>query len=200
MTKITLSESLTLEVDNQRQLMVKCHPMFRRELNKILREIKEEAREHVRRQHHITGALMRSIQVGDVKTVSGGQRLQGTVKAGSRLCRYAWYVHEGTDRHRMPREGESMGRGSMRFWMPERPSRSYTVSDNKWVNQNKIGAPMRLIKSTKTITIGGGPGIGDTKRVNHPGYKGDPFLHKAAIRVVRKYGGARKQRDGTWIR
>jgi hypothetical protein len=196
------SEKLTVEVDDDRQLMIKCHPDFKRELGKLLKEIKEDARQHVHRHHHITGALERSIQVGPIKTTAGGQRLVGTVKAGSRLAPYAWYVHEGAKPHRMPKEGDSMGKGSMRFWMPEKPSRTYTVKARQaYYAAGPRGGKIKLFRDvTKTVTVGGGPGVGDTKRVNHPGYKGDPFLNRAAIRAVRKYGGARKQSDGTWIR
>ena len=199
----TLSSSLMVQVDDDGKLMVKCSPIFRRELNKILREIKEEARDIVKRNHSKpdrdgrkrTGALRRSIQVGDIKTTAGGQRLVGTVTAGSRLAKYAWYVHQGTD------PGRRTVKNPSRFfyfkWAGKFKTSEVSTEVMQIMPNARRGAVPVLVqeKSTKRSQV-----YTRTKSVNHPGNEADKFLNKAAIKVVRRYGGARKQRDGTILR
>lgn len=101
----TLKSSLTMQLDDDGQLMIKCAPMFKRELRKILREIEEGARRRVLRQHEKTGKLRRSIHARPVKQ-AGPHRISGSVTAGSRLAPYARYVHDGTTVHEItPRPG-----------------------------------------------------------------------------------------------
>ena len=101
----SFQKSLSVDVDSDGQIQVKCHPMFAKELEKLIRDIASMSRKIVRKDHSKTGKLEKSIQPyagrsarGHVKRV-GPHTLVGTVTAGSSRAKYARHVHEGTRPH-----------------------------------------------------------------------------------------------------
>lgn len=202
------TSSLSVEVDNDGELQIKCRPMFDRELRKILREIKDYAREIVRREHSHkpkrvprmrraddprhsggTGKLRRSIQVGAIRGINQ-HRIAGTVSAGSRLAPYARYVHEGT----LPHVIRARAGGALAFVHTGRTSTRRVVTGSRRVGEDvntkgKWHLEPVFGKSSKPLTdrlvLVPYP---DT--VNHPGYHGDRFLNAAAAIVIGgRYGG-----------
>lgn len=174
--------SLVLDFNSKDEMFIKTKPMFQRELRKVLREIEHSARFYVRRKHHVTGALERSIHAQTTLfNYAGGQRIGGIVTAGSRLAPYAWYVHDGADPHVITAK-----KGGMLVFYGKR-----------------LRLRSRVRVGKKATSIPGiyddvyGPGyVQDSKvskivvrSVNHPGNDGDPFLMKAAARVVVRHGG-----------
>lgn len=220
-------KNLTLQLDSDRKLLIKAKPGFERELKRALKEIKTEARHSVRINHSKyskaedgkAGRLEKSIQVGEVFTKN--RRLHGTVTAGSRLAPYANCVHDGTKagirRVRNPskafsfewkgRTGTGYATGqyggidvdSARDSADPRTGGAgdFRLADFQYVRGKRKGE-MKTFSERVPITLK--PKKVMVKQVNHPGNKADPFLNNAAIKVIRKYGGARKQRDGTWRR
>lgn len=187
---------LTLQLDDDGQLMIQAGPLFKRELRKVLREIEEDARDIVRRRHGRpdrdgtprTGRLRRSIHAGQVRRITPTV-LRGTVSAGSRLAPYARYVHEGSGPHPI----RARRAKALRFWMPDTGGKAVEV-----IRQGPArGGTRALIRSVEIV--GGGPGVGYRRSVMHPGYKGDKFLNNAAVGVVRRYGGTVRRRDGSVI-
>lgn len=215
----TLKTSLTMQLDDDGKLMIKCAPMFKRELRKILREIEDEARELVRRNHGApdkdgtkrTGRLRRSIHAGDITQVHP-RRISGTVSAGSRLAPYARYVHEGT------KPGVRTVRRPGSYFAFEWHGRTGRVMET-WAGEGLDESVVKGSRGVKVVplTYTRGPLKGQqktysgwttgpiknkkvaVKSINHPGYKGDKFLNAAAIKVVRRYGGTVKRRDGSII-
>lgn len=170
--------SLDVDIDRDGQLAVKVRPMFRRELNKILREIKEEARQDVQRRHFRTGKLMRSIQVGKIKKVAGGQRISGTVTAGSSRAPYAYYVHEGSNAKLIVAKPGKVfafpwtGRtGRVAVTRVGRNRHGRTVTRTRWER-----GPI----SDKDVVV---------DQYKRPAIRRDRFLNVAAAKTVAKYGG-----------
>lgn len=104
-THTSFQQSLSVDIDSDGELQIKCHPMFARELEKIIRDIASMARKIVAKDHSKTRKLERSIQPyagrsarSHVRRV-GPHLLVGTVTAGSARAPYAKYVHEGTLPH-----------------------------------------------------------------------------------------------------
>jgi len=188
------SGSLEVHLDSDEQIRIKTKPMFVRELRKILREIKDSAREDVVRRHFRTGRLMSSIQaqVSDISTEAGGRRISGTVSAGSRLARYAWYVHEGTRPHiirakpggvlafvghspimRQVKVGRRLVVKGVKFQKGGKTFQGHSAYDDVYEAQSVAGVERKVV----------------VKEVHHPGYRGDRFLNVAAAKVVSRYGG-----------
>lgn len=210
---------LSMQLDEDGQLMIKCHPMFDRELRKVLREIKADARHIVRLRHSgggkigdpRTGNLRRSIQTGPVRRVHP-TRISGTVTAGSRLAPYARFVHEGTKPgvRTVKRPG-----AYFRFLWQHRTGNVRVPYLGEGVDEDllKRTGQLRVIplvykqgrrKGQRKVYYEWEKGdLRDknvlVKSINHPGYKGDPFLNNAAVGVLRRYGGTIKRRDGSII-
>lgn len=97
--------SIHVDIDSEGRLQAKCHPMYAKELGKVIREIAELAREIVRKEHSKTHRLERSIQPYAGRSAAshirrtGPTTISGTVTAGSTRAPYARYVHEGTLPH-----------------------------------------------------------------------------------------------------
>ena len=220
-------KNLTLQLVSDQKLLVKAKPGFEREVRRALNEIKTEARHSVRINHSKyssakagnAGPLEKSIQIS--KVVLKNRRLHGTVTAGSRLAPYANCVHDGTKpgirRVRNPRRAFSFvwtgrtGTGyqtrqlspsdadveDYRNWVWWSRAGDFKLSDYKYSRGPRKG---QFKSVTEKVEIDLKDKKVMVKQVNHPGNKADPFLNNAAIKVIRKYGGRRKQRDGTWRR
>lgn len=193
--------------DSDEMMFLKCHPMFERELRKALKKIENIARDDVRANHHKTGKLMRSIHAQPIKTLRGGKRVYGTVEAGSRLAPYAGFVHNGTRPHVIRGRNGGMldfwwkggrrGRKAVQVWEPlkratdaihnprnpkyrlhdtgRKTSRGDAIMEhqvlrNRWDHNAPLG--------NRRVVV---------RKVNHPGYEGDPFLTRAMAIVAAEY-------------
>lgn len=195
---------LSMQLDSEGRLMIKCGKMFKRELAKVLREIEQDARKIVLIKHSNpnysanTGRLRRSIHAQPIKRVHS-TRIQGSVSAGSRLAPYARYVHDGTNQNGQgdPYPITARPGKMLRFWMPSVGTKTTTVEK---ITRGPVRRGTRpLIRTVETVTKDLGPGIGYRKTVMHPGIKGSRFLTNAAVGVIRRYGGTVKARDGRII-
>ena len=186
--------SLELDIDRDGTIFVKTKPIFEKELRNLLKEIERAARFYVGRKHHKTGKLQRSIHARrEIKKYAGGKRIGGIVTAGGRNAPYAHYVHDGTRPH----------------IIEAKPGKFLWFKGNK-VNRKRTVVGKRLVAKGMPIDIGGkivmgqdayddviGPGLKTldqerlfrVRKVNHPGYRGDPYLVNASIVVVRRHGG-----------
>lgn len=172
-----LSRDLEVDIDSEGQIDIKTRPMFERELRKMLREVKDEARKIVAVEHSHpprrdprmtrgedprksgnTGRMLSSIQVGGIKKVHA-HRISGSVTAGSSRAPYTRYVHEGTRQH---------GQGRYMIKARNSPVLSFVNSRGRFY----------LIPQLH-------------QRGLHPGIKRpSKFLNRAATRVVvTKYAG-----------
>lgn len=184
-------DQLEVNLDSEGRLLVKANPLFARELRKVLRDVESTARQLVGATHTKTGRLRRSIHAQPLKTIAGGKRITGTVSAGSRLAPYARYVHEGSRAHVIKaRKADALSFHGKYTLI----TRYVSVRTNirKQVVDYRTGLP-KTINAAQTQfqkrTSVGPPGRVTVRKVNHPGYGGDPFLNKAARVVVLRYGG-----------
>lgn len=179
-----LKSSLSVDVDNEGKLQIKCRPMFRRELKRYLRDISMVARELVDKRHSTpmpnyvhTGRLKRSIHPGPIKDLNGS-RISGTVTAGSRLAKYARFVHEGTLPHLITAKP---GKYLAFKWA----GRTFERESITWSTDRR--GIKRGTRTTETVELADRDVA--VKQVKHPGYRGDRFLNQAAAIVVGAHGG-----------
>lgn len=193
----TLSYSLTTQLDEYDQFSVKCSPLFRRELRKMLNSIERTARRIVDREHRRYSnkngkgkRLMRSIHAQPIRDLPGGRRISGTVTAGSRLAPYARYVHEGTEPHEItPKKANALS-----FEWKYRRGR-VVVMNKEEITRRQAGRDQNA-ENGKYYRMKARWGVGPiadrsvvVEYVNHPGQDGNPFLNRAAAVMIAKYGG-----------
>lgn len=185
-------KNLEVKINKKGDLVAQCDPMFRRELKQVLKDISEDARYLVRRDHERSGRLRRSIKPGPVKKINQ-YRIGGTVTAGSRLAPYAEYIHDGF--------GQA-GRGGAKhiikprhkktlMWLGKEFAKDRVVTHGKTLGSRRFGKPGQR-RGYKEHFVG--YEYNETynfqkvfpRWVEHPGYKGDKFLNAAAASVVDK--------------
>jgi hypothetical protein len=184
--------SLEARLDKDDVLQIKCRPVFEKELKKYLKAIARTARRMVNEQHkeysrrHIFGysRLERSIHPSEIKKIHA-HRIGGTVTAGSRLAPYARFVHEGTRPHRIDAKPP---KNYLAFIWKNRVGRVVIKEQAyKLVNRDAIPIPGEFNTTWGIGKIADRRVVVDT--VLHPGYRGDPFLNRAARVIVKKVGG-----------
>jgi hypothetical protein len=197
---------LSVDLDADGQIRIKCNPMFKRKLNEVLREIERRARADVRARHNRTGKLERSIHAQKQhKSIAGGKRITGTVTAGSRLAPYARYVHEGTNPHIiMAKPGKVLAfiwkgrvsKGRLKRMSTAAPVGALAAAARGRTRNSTRGG----VKSAAQIGVqegdryNAGVPINDrrvvVKMVHHPGNEADRFLNAAAAQTVAGFGGS----------
>ncbi len=212
-----LQYSLSTQLDEYGQFSVKCSPLFRRELRKMLKSIERVSRRIVAKDHRKysgggprgprrKGSLMRSIHAQPIKDLPGGRRISGTVTAGSRIAPYARYVHEGTEPHPI----QAKKANALSFDWKYRRGRIVTYETHTFNGIEDAKTHMRKSNNRKATlssyrkedgmwgyrTTKARWGVGDIRGrsvvvpyVDHPGQDGNPFLNRAAAVMVAKYGG-----------
>lgn len=144
-----LHGNVEVHVDSSGQIFVKAHRDLAKELGKALREIADLAREIVKREHHRTGRMGRSIQPyrgRSAKIVqTGPTTISGTVTAGSRLAPYTRFVHEGSFPHKI-RARKPGGKLSF-VGAGQQGRKTFTrtrlrrLNDEEWTNLEFNGTP-----------------------------------------------------------
>ncbi len=184
-------KNLEVRLDSKGNLAVVCNKMFKRELKRLLQDISDDARMLVLANNNRTGALRRSIKPGPIKNVNQ-YSITGTVTAGSRLAPYAFYVHNGFgqaanggEKHIIKPTG---GRKTL-MWLGKERIKVRKVTHGKTLGTRRFGKPGQR-RGYKEHFVGY-----DTvetsnfqkvfpRWVEHPGYKGHPFLWRAAAKNV----------------
>lgn len=181
-------DNLEVKLDSNGQIAFRCRPIFRKELKKLLKNVSDDARMLVQANNTRTGALRRSIKPGPIKGVNQ-YRITGTVTAGSRLAPYAKYVHDGTKRHIIkPRHKKTL------MWLGKEFAKDRVVTRGKTLGSRRFGKPGEK-RGYRDFTVS--YEYNETNNfqkvfprwVDHPGYRGHPFLWRAAAKNVTRRGG-----------